>query len=52
MLASQTSLIWLIAALATAGVVARPFRWPEAVWALSGAGLLVLLGLLPVRDAI
>jgi arsenical pump membrane protein len=38
---------WSIAALATAGVVTRPFKWPEAVWAAAGALLIVLLGLLP-----
>ena len=38
---------WSIAGAATVGVIARPFDWPEAVWALSGAALLVLLGLLP-----
>jgi len=42
---------WAIAALATAGVIGRPFRLPEAVWAASGAALLVLLGLLPAADA-
>ena len=37
--------IWLIAA-ATAGLIlARPLRWPEAVWAVGGAGLTVVLGL-------
>ncbi|MCL2657754.1 MAG: arsenic transporter [Betaproteobacteria bacterium] len=41
-----------IAVLATAGVVIRPFRWPEAGWAVAGACLLVLLGLLPWRDAL
>jgi arsenical pump membrane protein len=39
--------IWTIAALAAAGVVFRPFRLPEAIWAVSGAVALVLLGLLP-----
>jgi len=39
-------LIWLIAGLATAGVLARPFRWPEAVWAVAGAAFLFALGLL------
>jgi arsenical pump membrane protein len=39
--------IWAIAGLATAGVIARPFRWPEAVWAAAGAALLLVLGLLP-----
>lgn len=42
---------WIIAAVAVAGVIARPFRWPEAVWAVGGAVLLVVLGLLPLGDA-
>jgi arsenical pump membrane protein len=45
-------MIWIIAALATAGVILRPFRWPEAIWAVSGAVLLVALRLLPVGDAL
>lgn len=40
-----------IAALAAAGVVIRPFRLPEAVWAVIAAVLLVALGLLPVSGA-
>ncbi|WP_028203943.1 arsenic transporter [Paraburkholderia nodosa] len=44
-------LSWCIAALATAGVIARPFNWPEAIWAVSGAILLQGLGLLPVNLA-
>ena len=43
---------WSIITLATAGVIIRPFRLPEAVWALAGAAALVLFGLLPIRDAI
>jgi arsenical pump membrane protein len=43
---------WSIVALATAGVIIRPFRLPEAVWTLGGAAALVLFGLLPIRDAI
>jgi arsenical pump membrane protein len=43
--------IWLIAALATAGVILRPFRRPEAIWAVAGAVLLVVTGLLPLRAA-
>lgn len=35
--------IWGIAAAAMAGVVFRPFSWPEFIWALAGAALLVLL---------
>ena len=43
---------WGIAALATAGVIIRPFGWPEAVWAVAGAVALVAAGLLPVGDAL
>ena len=42
---------WSIAAVATAGVIARPFRLPEAIWAAAGAVLLVAFGLLPWADA-
>jgi arsenical pump membrane protein len=42
---------WSIAAVATAGVIARPFRLPEATWAVAGAVLLVAFGLLPWADA-
>jgi arsenical pump membrane protein len=37
--------------MATLGVLVRPFRWPEAVWACAGAGALVGSGLLPVAAA-
>ena len=43
---------WAIAALATGGVIARPWRWPEAVWAVMGAVSLVALSLVPWRDAL
>ena len=43
--------IWIICIAATAGVIGRPFRLPEAVWAVSGAVLLLLLGLMPVGGA-
>ncbi len=43
--------IWGIAGLATAGVITRPFAWPEWVWAIAGAGVLVLLGLLSPGEA-
>jgi arsenical pump membrane protein len=42
---------WGIAALATAGVILRPLRIPEAVWAVAGACALVGLGLLPIDAA-
>jgi arsenical pump membrane protein len=41
----------VIAALAAAGVVIRPFRLPEAVWAVSGAILLIVFGVLPLEGA-
>jgi arsenical pump membrane protein len=44
-------LTWVIAAAATAGVIARPFKLPEAIWAVAGAVLLVILGLLPADSA-
>jgi len=44
--------IWAIALLATGGVVVRPWRLPEAVWAVLGALALVGFGLLPWRDAL
>ncbi len=45
-------LTWIIAAIATAGVILRPFHWPEAIWAVAGAALLVVLQLLSPRDAL
>jgi arsenical pump membrane protein len=47
----ETLLAWSIIILATAGVIIRPFRLPEAVSAVAGAAALVLLGLLPLADA-
>ena len=41
-----------IALVSTAGVIVRPFRLPEAVWAVGGATLLVLAGLLTPHDAL
>jgi arsenical pump membrane protein len=43
---------WTIAGLATAGVIARPFRLPEAIWALGGAIALLVLGLLSCSQAL
>jgi arsenical pump membrane protein len=44
--------IWTISALATAGVILRPLRLPEAIWAIAGAAALVLFALLPWPDAL
>lgn len=35
-----------IAGVSTLGVLVRPFKWPEAVWAVAGAAAMLLLGLL------
>ena len=49
---SEAIWAWSIIVAATAGVIIRPFRLPEAIWAVIGAGALVLLGLLPWQDAL
>jgi len=49
---NTNGIIWGIAGFATAGVIVRPLRLPEYVWAIAGAGLLVAFGLLPWRDAL
>ncbi len=43
--------VWTIAAATLAGVLIRPGKWPEAIWACLGAALLVVTGLLPVSGA-
>lgn len=43
---------WSIIVAATACVIIRPFRLPEAIWAVIGAAALVLLGFLPWQDAL
>ena len=48
---SADALIWLIALASVACVMLRPRRWPEAIWAVLGAGLLVTAGLVPWTDA-
>jgi arsenical pump membrane protein len=48
----DTLLAWSIIIAATAGVIIRPLRWPEAIWAVAGAIALVVLGLLPSGDAL
>ncbi|POR42172.1 arsenic transporter [Methylobacterium sp. V23] len=42
---------WAIAAVATLGVITRPFSWPEAIWAVLGAAALVVFGLMPAGTA-
>lgn len=48
----ETVLAWSIITLAAAGVIIRPFRLPEAIWALAGAIALVAFGVLPWADAL
>jgi len=45
-------MIWFIAAMATAGVILRPFNLPEAIWAIAGAVALLLLGLITPQQAL
>ncbi|NPV23356.1 arsenic transporter [Bradyrhizobium aeschynomenes] len=52
MFAHSPWLPYAIIILATAGVIVRPFRLPEAIWAVTGAVLLVALGLLPAAGAL
>ncbi|MCX2562124.1 arsenic transporter [Acetobacter farinalis] len=47
----ENEAIWIIAALATAGVIIRPFRVAEWIWAVTGAVLLVITGLMPGAEA-
>src|SRR5665213_2946651 len=49
---NHNTLILAIAAFATLGVVIRPLRLPEYVWAVLGAAGLIALGLLPWRNAV
>jgi arsenical pump membrane protein len=44
--------IWAVAALATCGVILRPWRVPEYIWALSGAIALTASGLIPLPAAL
>src|SRR5512135_3013282 len=52
MQAGSTTAIYVIAGLATAGVIVRPWQLPEWAWAMLGAAALVASGLLPWSDAL
>ena len=43
--------VWLIAALATFGIIIRPWGLPEVIWAVAGAALLVLGSLVSLQEA-
>ncbi len=47
---TEAAITWSIAGLTALGVVARPFRWPEAVWAVLGAALLLAFQLIGPAD--
>jgi arsenical pump membrane protein len=42
---------WGIVGLATAGLITRPFAWPEFIWPVAAAGLLLLVGRLSLDEA-
>ena len=52
MISTADAATWGIAALATFGVIVRPWNLPEFIWAAAGAALLVALNLLPWPDAL
>jgi arsenical pump membrane protein len=49
---TRTLLTSLIAILALVGIMLRPFQWNEALVALAGAALLLILGLIAPLDAL
>jgi arsenical pump membrane protein len=49
---NNMALILAVAGLSIFGVIARPLRVPEYVWAVIGAAVLVAFGLLSWRDAV
>ncbi len=46
------TIIWIVAALAICGVIFRPLRVPEFVWAMGAALLLTALGFIPWNKAV
>jgi len=46
------TLIWIVSVLAIAGVIIRPFKLPEAIWAVAGAVLLIVLQQLSPLEAL
>jgi arsenical pump membrane protein len=44
--------VWTIAAVTTLGVITRPFRWPEAIWAVLGALTLCVSGRVAWSEAL
>ena len=48
---TKTLIASLVGLLTLLGIMSRPFRWNEAIIAMAGAGLLLLLGLISPIDA-
>jgi len=44
--------IWIISFFAIAGVIIRPFKVSEAIWAMTGAIILLLFGLVSLNDGL
>lgn len=44
--------IWIISLLSIAAIIIRPYKLREAIWAVSGAFLLLMFGLILPRDAL
>jgi arsenical pump membrane protein len=44
--------IWIIAGLSIGGVIFRPYKFPEAVWAIGGASVLILCTLISAKEAL
>jgi arsenical pump membrane protein len=49
---TKTILTSAVGLLTLVGIMTRPFRWNEAVIAMAGAGVLLVLGLIQPRDAL
>jgi arsenical pump membrane protein len=49
---TRTILTSLIALLTLIGIMTRPFKWDEALIALAGAALMLILGLIPPLEAL
>ncbi|WP_296435336.1 arsenic transporter [Rhizobium sp. UBA1881] len=45
------TITWGIAGLTALGVITKPFAWPEAIWAVLGALMLIAFGLISPSDA-
>ena len=46
-----TVVTWFSTGAAIAGVILRPFRWPEYIWAIAGALIVIGLGTVPLDAA-